>query len=131
MAQGLTLPVQAAKGRAVLDQGDDELRKVIMIALSDCDSANPFQDLGLDPSDVFAINDEVTQAEIRQRIAVAFKRFEAEGLARLLPGYPKFGVNSVAQELISELKYQNLETTLTEDLSLAWTGSGAPRIVGE
>lgn len=130
-AQGLTLPVQVSKGRAVYDRGDAQLRKVIMVALSDCDSLNPFQDLGLDPTDVFAINDEITQAEIRQRIAIAFRRFEAEGTARLLQGYPKFAINSDTQELISELKYQNLETTLTDELALAWSDANTPRIVGD
>jgi hypothetical protein len=129
MAGGLALPVAVQQGRAAIVQGEAQLKKVIFLALMPCPSANPFQDLGLEPDLVFSINDEATEALVNRRIDDAFRRFEAEGRARLADGYPQFSIDSATQELIADIKYVNLETTSEEELSVAFDAGGSGRLV--
>ena len=81
--KGLEVPIEAQNGRLMTVAGEDQLKKILMLNLSNCDSANPFQDLGLDPGIVFRLDDPDTRALIRSQIVTLFKRFEREGRARL------------------------------------------------
>lgn len=116
MAAGLALPVRTLNGRAVLSVGEDQLKKIIMTCIADCDSANPYQELGIDTAIVFTLNDDQTKAYARRRITDAFKRLEAEGRARL-NGAPKFDMET-SGELTCTISYFNMETTLAEDITL-------------
>ena len=59
--QGLNVPVgTGVYGRTFLVSGSEQLRKLMSLAFRDCDSENPFQDLGLDQSIIFSINDPLT-----------------------------------------------------------------------
>lgn len=107
MATGLTLPIAVVNGRVLRSSGTDQLHKVIMLGLAENDSDNPFQDIGFNHG-VFDVNDPSQAARYTNRIARLFARLEAEGRARLMPGYPKF--ESVGEELIATIKYIDLET---------------------
>src|SRR5438128_1128996 len=110
MSQGLETPVGAEQGRARLVQGEDQLKKVIALALSDGDSDNPFQDLGLGNGSIFDINDEDLQAKMRQRVARVFRRFHLERRASLAPGFPTFQPGGAdGAELIMTIRYINME----------------------
>jgi hypothetical protein len=113
----------------VLVEGEEQLKKIIFLALSDCSSDNPFQDLGMDPDIVFANNDGETQARLNHRIVERFQRFEVEGRAKLAPSYPRFSADERSQELVVDVRYVNLETTSEEELSLTFDVSGAARLV--
>lgn len=116
--KGLQVPFQAINGRLATSSGEDQLQKILALNLSDCSSANPFQDLGIDPSIVFRINDPDTRGLIRARIIQVFKRFETEGRAKLSDGYPLFLMDSQTQTLMADVKYINLETATDVELRL-------------
>lgn len=120
MAAGLSLPLRAVNGRAALDAGEDQLKKIIAMALSDCDNGNPFQEdsMGIDPTIVFSLNDVETQAFVRRRIIDKFKALEVDGRARLdLDGF-SFDNSAEEGELVCTIRYINLETTAAEELEL-------------
>lgn len=130
--RGLAVPVRVnISGQLTMVDGEDQLKKIIMLNLADGTSENPFQELGVATGVVFGVSDQRLLAVVRQRISRLFQRLRAEGRARLAPGYPKFSVNSAAQELIADIHYQNLETEMEEDLSLAFGGalSGGPATI--
>lgn len=124
MAKGLNLPVGTLQGRAVLIEGEEQLKKVIQLAVSDCESDNPFQEEGIGNDSVFDINDALTEQRLRRRVIDAFRALAAQGRARLDPSYPMFSRDSFNQELWIDIRYINLETTNTEDVQLK-VGSGA------
>jgi hypothetical protein len=126
---GIALPISVVKGRLQLASAEDQLKKIIFLGLSDCDSANPFQDLGIDTSVVFAIADEDTKARARRRIVTIFKALQAQGRARLAAGFPTFSVDSETQELVAEIEYVNMETTAVDELQLAYPSNGGTPIV--
>lgn len=126
MAQGLEVPVSAEQGRLRIAQGEEQLKKVITLALADGDSDNPFQDLGLGNGSIFDINDQDLQAKMRQRIVRAFRRFQAEGRAMLAQGSPVFRRGgSDGEELYAVIRYINMETTDSEELELPVGNAGA------
>ena len=52
--QGVALPVRVGlRGRCVLQSGASQLDKLLTTAMRDCDSENPFQQLGIDQSVIF------------------------------------------------------------------------------
>jgi hypothetical protein len=128
---GIALPISVVKGRLQLTDGEDQLKKIIFLGLSDCDSANPFQDLGIDTTVVFSIADEDTKARVRRRIVTVFDNLKAQGRARLASGSPAFSVDSETQELIAEIEYVNMETTAVDELRLAYpSNGGTPNVLG-
>jgi len=118
--KGLRIPIQASAGRLETVRGEDQLRKVIVLNLSDCESSNPFQDIGIGSAMVFDVDDPTTRARISRNIATLFKRLEREGRARLSQGYPIFTADQVSQELHCEVRYVNLETTREEEISILY-----------
>lgn len=119
MSQGLDLPLGADQGRARLARGEDQLKKIITLALSDGDSENPFQDLGIGNGNVFDVNDQDLQARLRQRIVAVFRRFSTERRAALAPGSPTFRRGGAdGEELIASIKYVNMETTDSDELEI-------------
>lgn len=117
MATGLSLPIRAINGRAARATGEDHLRKLIMTACADCDSANPYQeDLGIDTQIVFALHAEQVKAFARRRITDAFDRLKAAGLAELR-GPPSFSKLNEG-EMVCSIQYINLETTEKQELEL-------------
>jgi len=122
MASGLDVPVSAGKdGGAVVVDGGEQIKKLLMIALRPCPSANPFQDLGLAGDIIFRINDPLIESEITLEIERLFKFFETRKRARLAsrPVYSR----SKEGELTVEIEYVDLETSRAELLSLTLPGA--------
>lgn len=117
MASGISLPIRVANGRLVKDSGETQLKKIISLALADCESGNPFQELGVDPAVIFSLNREEVRAYAKRRVIEVFKRLQAEGRATILSGYPVFKQEAEG-ELVCEIKYINLETTAAEELEM-------------
>lgn len=118
--KGIKVPVEAApNGSFTILEGENQTHNLLRIALNDCASDNPFQDLGMKPP-VFDINDEVTKARLSIRIKNIFDLFENEGRAKLAKDGIDFQIDSVKQELIAFINYINIETgqkrTLTKIL---------------
>jgi hypothetical protein len=118
MAQGLAIPIYPIQGRAALETDSRQLQKILMLQLSDCENANPFnQDVGIDGGIVFQTNDAALQALIRARIVETFRTAERAGRAKLVNGFPTFSEDSETQELTCSVRYVNLETEQEEDMS--------------
>lgn len=123
---GISLPFAADKnGRLVLSSGEVQLSKVILLNLSDCDSRNPFQDLGLGNDFIFGMNDEAIQAELRRRINLLFRRLQLKERARLLQP-PVFTVLSETQELDCTIVYLNMEENKEEDVTVRFSTQTHP-----
>lgn len=129
MASGIQFPFQAdAYGRLAIVDGEENLRKIILLNLSACPSANPFQDLGIGLEAIFDLNDESVRARLANRVKQVFKRLAAQGRARLATGYPRFQINPFdTAELLIEVKYINLETRTEEEMLLDFE-SALPQI---
>lgn len=112
MPKGLSMPVGVnPTGGAATVEHDENDRKVIWNAISDCSSENAFQqDLGLGSDMVFDISDPVLRARIQQRLFAIFKDFEAQNRYKLKANTIKWSENSAEQELILEFKYLNIES---------------------
>jgi len=83
MAQGLKIPLETANGRLKLLTGDDYIQQLVMTALGDGDSENPFQDLGLGEFMIFGINDDLSDGQIREKTIRLFTLLERDQLAKL------------------------------------------------
>jgi len=114
MARGIELPTRAVNGRLKLLSGDQYVDQLVLTALGDGDSDNPFQDLGLGEFMIFGINDALGEGEIRARVRSAFTLLEADQLAQL----QQVSFESRAEEKIMFLEYINLETGKRRELEV-------------
>jgi hypothetical protein len=129
MPVGLKLPLGVdSLGRAERHGGTDQLRKLLVIALSPCPSSNPFQNLGLPENIIFSINSPNAKAQIDLAIRNIFERFETQGRAKLRS--VDFATPTDEGQLPVIINYQDLETTKDEDISLTLpqTGNVRPRV---
>lgn len=83
MAQGIRLPLEAKNGRLRLLSSDAYIEQIIVTALGDNESENPFQNIGLGEFMIFGINDSYTESEIRERVEQIFESLETDQLATL------------------------------------------------
>jgi hypothetical protein len=131
MMKGISIPIGGQGGKLATVSGEDQLRKIIILNLSDCESANPFQDLGIGAQVIFDASSPATQGVIRSRIMQVFKRLERQGRASLAQGYPTFSADRDNGQLIAEIRYINLETTSEEELAIGYaTAMGGVATVG-
>lgn len=123
---GLALPITATRvGRSARDEGDDHAAKILMIALSDCDNDNAFQqDRGLGSSMVFEVSTESLKAKILARIRTVFDDLERALLFKLVESSIQWSEGPVQGELTMSLRYIDLESD--EQKTFAQTfGGGA------
>lgn len=119
MASGLALPLIPVNGRAPIEEDQQQLAKILMLQLADCENTNPFnQDVGMSGDIVFQNNTVALQALIRARVISVFRIKEKEGRARLLEGFPTFKVNSDTQELVCSIKYVDLEANEERNMDM-------------
>ena len=123
--KGLRVPVGVDQsGGCALVEGEENDRKAIWLALSDCENNHAFQqDLGVGTEMVFAINDAGTQAVILQKLIEIFARFERQDRYRLVQNSVRW--SQVEGELILEFKYRNLETDEESPFKRTYTSEGA------
>lgn len=107
---GMSVPIAVDQaGGALLDEGGDQILKLLMLALTNCESANPFQNLGLPEDIIFRINDPIVEAEVALAIENVFKTFETAKRARLVKA-PEF-TRRVEGELEVRIDWVDLEET--------------------
>ena len=111
MAKGLSLPVGVdSSGGARWVDGEENDRKTIMLAISDCDNWNAFQqDLGISSRVVFGLNNENIRSQIKRRIDNIFRYFENLDRYRLMKDTIQWTQENEG-ELVLTFQYQNLET---------------------
>ena len=117
VARGIRLPVSIKHGRIALVSGDEYIRQLMVVAFGDCESDNPFEDLGLGEGMIFGVNDSMTEGEIIARIEMIMEDFAENGLASLIPSDPPT-FEKREGELFMELPYINLETQESDVLDL-------------
>jgi len=77
---GLALPHKIINGRLQLEDGEDQLLKVIMIAAGARENQNPWNKAGIE-TDPFLLNDPTTRAKINRGLEEHFSRLERAGRA--------------------------------------------------
>jgi len=115
MATGIAIPVRGLNGRLVLQSGERQTGKIILLAMGDGDNVNPWNnDVGIQYP-TFDLADPATQAVVRREIEIHFARFEGELKARL----NDLQFEETAEgELTVRVLYQDLETDEQRDVSL-------------
>ena len=126
MFVGLKSPLQASvQGTAMLVSGSDLVKQLVLTALRDCSSLNPFQDLGISDRNIFDINDEPTVARVRLRIQQIFAVFQIQELASLVKGEQSIVFSRQEEGALSaQIKYLDLETDKPDEISLSNDGTG-------
>jgi hypothetical protein len=123
MAKGLRVPVGVDnKGGSMTVEGDDDLLKVIMLALSDNDNENAFQqDIGLSQDAVFAIARPDFRARVLTQLFRIFAIFERFKLAKLNRASLAWERTSEGEQTLS-FEFVNLESDTTITFRRAFTG---------
>ena len=104
------LPIKIKDGRLKMLSGDDYIKQLVMIALQDGDSENPFQDLGLSEFMIFDINAEAVEGEIRHRVQNSFDALKRSQLAKLTRGAQSIRFETEGADKFMYIDYTDLET---------------------
>ncbi len=117
MSRGLALPVGATNtGSSKQTEGDEQASKVILLALSDNDNDNAFQqDEGLGAAHVFQLSDAGTRAYVNNRLKEIFAKFARVRLYQLQQSSIKWAKGDEAGDKVLEFKYINLETNEVQE----------------
>lgn len=118
MAQGIQVPIKTKNGRIMLLSSDDYIDQLVRIALGDSQSSNPFQDIGLGDFMIFAIDDAMTEGEIRRRVIAVFDSLERDQLAKINQNDIIFEKPIVAGEKRMSITYTNLETQERQEIEV-------------
>ena len=122
MAQGLDIPVGVDKrGGAKLVDGDPNDQKVIFTAMSDCDSENAFQDLGLGSGMIFDILSPNMRATILRKTKNIFDEFFRLHRFKLLTGSVRWTEDPDNGALNLTFKYLNIESDETKTFDRTFT----------
>lgn len=77
MIRGLSLPLRVNKGGgAAKEKEENQLDKLIVLAVQEGGDNNPFQNLGLSSSVIYRINDETSKFDIADEIKRVLKSFK-------------------------------------------------------
>lgn len=125
MARGLQMPVGAdVTGGTAMVEGEENDKKTIFTALSDCDNANAFQqDLGLGNTMIFDISDPKLRARILRKLRAIFEVFQAQHRYKLKEETVEWIQDADRGELTLKFKYVNLESEETKGFSRIFTGA--------
>lgn len=119
---GFAIPFGAdGRGRVALTSGPKQLKKLILLNLSDLDSANPFQgDIGLSADMVFAIASVKLKTDVLRRVNQLFRRLQLNDRARL-SGTPTFDQDDANQEMTLNIVYIDLEENKPGDVGIKFS----------
>ena len=125
MSTGMLSPLSASKkGGAVTVSGSDLIWQLLVTALRDCSSDNPFQDLGIGDQNIFSLSDQQSIAKLNLAVQRIFLQFEANQLARLVKGDRGIVFSkSVEGRLNCEISYVDLETDKSETLAGSYSAN--------
>lgn len=77
MAKGLSVPCYVNNGGgAKIESEENQLNKLIILALQEGEDENPFQEIGLDPAIIYRINDETAKYDAKTNIETILKSFD-------------------------------------------------------
>jgi len=111
MAKGLSLPVGVdSSGGTKWVEGEANDQKTILLALSDCDNWNAFQqDLGIGSRIIYGVSNENIRSQINRRVDSIFRYFQNQDRYKLLKDTIQWTEENEG-ELVLTFQYQNLET---------------------
>ncbi len=117
MSQGLQLPVGVNhSGGSAQVKGDEQASKVILLALSDNDNDNAFQqNEGLGAAFIFQLSDAGMRAYVYNRLKEIFAKFDKLRLYKLQPDSIQWSKGDEAGETVLEFSYINLESDSVQD----------------
>ena len=120
--KGIRAPITASKsGGFMVESGENQLKKIIMLQLDYCPSDNPFNDdVGIDYP-VFDVNDISTQARTEIKIRDVFDRLKKQDRARL----ENIEWSSEGEELAADIEYYDMQTDRHDSLRYVATGGTA------
>lgn len=108
MAKGFSIPVGVDKsGGASLEDDPLHLSTILQSALSLGEDDNPFQNLGLDPQIIFAVNDPAAQARAKNSVERILRKYSDR--VRLDTSVP-MSFSKDGEHLRCEFSYINLDT---------------------
>ena len=77
MPKGLSVPLRVSKGGgAAKEKEENQLDKLVVLALQEGGDMNPYQNLGLKPKIIFRINDDGAKFDIADDIKRVLKSFD-------------------------------------------------------
>jgi len=119
MAQGIAFPFRASPRKGVeLSEGPEYIRHLVLVALGDCDSDNPYQDLGIGNAVIFRnLSNPAVQGWVTRKVRDIFRTFEAEELARLHTLDFEGSVDD--GDLTALITYVDLETNTPNELRVS------------
>ncbi len=111
MPSGLSVPLRVGpSGRTRISTGEEQDRKIIMLALGDDDNENAYmQGIGLGAAMVFDVADPSLRAKVKIRLRAIFARFEQQKRFRLMEETIAW-TEPVDGEIELSFRYINLET---------------------
>lgn len=121
MATGLKIPVGVNRsgGAAIETDSRAELRKLLVLALSEGGDDNPFQNLGLSPNLVFQIKDAAFRSQAQREIERVIAQFPER--VALLPDEGITFEEEVEGEVTVNFKYIDLEFNTVEEFTKTFT----------
>ena len=121
MATGFRIPFKqdGRTGGVSVDDGDDYIRGLLLAALNDCESANPFQDLGIG-NHIFKLDESAFRTVAKEKVRNVFEQFKADKLADLAAGGIEFLDQEVEGEVLLSIKYIDLETEEVNELEVTY-----------
>lgn len=119
---GLDVPLKVNKsGGFATVSGDDQNKKIIMLAVDYCPSENPFNtDVGIEHP-IFGINDVSLQSRSLIRIKEVFRNFQNQNRMK----YKSSKFSSVNEELVVDIDYIDMQTDRPESVRKTFIGAGS------
>lgn len=117
MAKSLKIPiVLGARGQVESIEDSDLTRQLLLTALRECTSENPFQNIGWDESFIFEGDTLGLRSRLETKIAEIFDGFERARLAKLATG-EEMKVEKIAPGVLEmRIKYIDLGTGKQNEL---------------
>lgn len=126
MATGLAIPVGVGPhGGAALSDGEENDKKIILLALGSDDSEHAWQqNVGLGDEIVFSLGDASVRSLVTRRLIAIFDRFRLQQRFILRPETIRWVEKPATQELELYFKYVSIETDEEKNFRHSFRASG-------
>ena len=121
MPTGLKIPVGVNKagGAAIESDESEQLKKLLILALSEGGDDNPFQVLGLPADLIFSIKDTAFRGRAAQAVNRVLQKFQET--IRINPTKPVTFVEDSEGEVELQFEYIDLQTNQVKEFALSFT----------
>ena len=120
MGQGLRIPIGVNRGGgANLEPDPQHLTTILRLALSEGNDDNPFQQLGISDTLIFALNDSSNRGLARNAVERILNKFSER--LRLDQTVPVDVIQTGDGEVELSFRYVNLDTNKVSDFIITFT----------